>query len=276
MNMNAQHQSRRTFALQKLTVAPKPGMKSASTEVGASLARGALDDLPPLSHAPIQVGVQPPRRPSASPAHVPKRASASTLAQELYTPSNGNNTPSTIDELLRVAESRHQRFMDNFDDRAGKLSLVQTFWERGNLIGCLQAVRRTGDVVIAADVLRMLGEGKRPNHFKVNMCSSMAPILFACLRCKSEPIVSTALSMLLLLLNGFAPQIMESLKMQGEPARELSSMDRRQRLLEAREAFCSLEGALHDVLKREYPANVLARATLALNMIHGIKGGKVP
>ena len=277
-------------------------MANVCTEVGASLQRGQLDAMeapqaavppaPPPRRAsrdvPVQVFAKPPPQgqikaprvsdgaPASAPAPGdPSVAPSSQRAQHSQRPSTGGEDDDKLrnsaDELLRYAEGKHSRFMDNLEDRISKMDLVQGFWERGHLVGCLHAVRRAGDVILANDVLRLLSEGHRPTNFKLDMCVPIAPIIFACLRSNCAPVVTTALSMLLLLLNGFSGQIKEAARSKEPSQREISGMERRQRLHDARDAFVSLLPPLQDILKRDYPSNVLTRARSAQGFLQDLE-----
>jgi con80 domain of Katanin len=300
-------------ALQKLTIPPKPGMSNACTEVGDSLARGALTAALPTSQparrasrdVPVEIYAAP--APSATGAATPtsqrgsgggaagtpplRRASQAGdgATPAARTPLQPDDTPvsatpdagALIKELTQLVEKKHARFMDAMDERASKLALVQTFWARGHLVGCLQAMRRAQDICLATDMFRMLSEGSRPTHFKVDMCEPAAPSIYACLTCPIEPVVATALKFLLLLLESFGPKIRELSRVRADDC-DIGGVERRQRLAEAREALCSIddgdarkgrEGALACVLKRNFSGLVHARAQRARDMIAALKSG---
>jgi hypothetical protein len=271
--------------MQALTVAPKPGMSNACTEIGKSLVHGALAKvLPAFTPArrssrdvPAEVyalSIQQRASVSTSGQHdaatdpAPqrhtreKRPSASGVAEAQATVPEQELKGSEIDELAHIVACKHQRFMDNLNARSSKLALVQTSWERGHLPGCLQAIKRGQDVCLAADMLKHLSEGTHRTHFKVDMCGLMVPSIGACLKCHTEPITSAGLKFFMILLQGFEPTIMEAMHASTNDPRDLGAADRRQRMSEAHAALSSLDKVLEDVLKRNGKLQGLAQAAL--------------
>lgn len=277
-------------------------MRHACTDVGESLRRGALaKELPPsdpqppplprkrvTADIPVEIYAAPrrsshsgapPTAPSADAAPAPPPLREARRSDAGAEPSQPPDEPrSIIEELAHEVHRKHGRFLDDVDKRASNLALVQTFWAHGNLTGCLHALCRCGDVYLATDWLRIFNAGSNPTHFTATMCSSAVPLVSGCLRAPVETIVTSTLSFLVMLLEGFGPKIRDVARQDergGKDPRDLGAAKRRQRLMEARDAFAStsLERALQETLKRSFAASVHARAQYALDSIGELSAG---
>lgn len=277
--------------MQKLTIKPKPGMANACTEVGDSLLRGALDaDAALKNNGNSKAGgeCQPPAQAALS-ACKPQSAAAPAQAAARPTPqdpaqrqesrgspergsADGGTPPedTSVSALLRLAESRHAPFMHAMDARASRLDLVAKFWQQGMLVGCIQAVQRAQDVGLAIDMLQKLTEGSTPTKYTVDMCPPACSVLYACLRCRTEPIVRSALSFCLLLLEGFGRNIAQ-LRGAAPDRRDVHGDQRRQRYEEARLAFVSLRGLLQETCQQPLPPYVVQQARRALQLVEAMQ-----
>ena len=160
--------------------------------------------------------------------------------------------------------------MHAMEERASRLELVAKFWQQGLLVGCMQAVLRSKDICLAADMLQKLTEGSTPTKYTVDMCPPACSVLYACLRCHSEPVVRAALSFCLLILEGFGRNIAQ---LRGAPQdrRDLHADQRRHRYEEARLAFVSLRDSLKATCQQPLPPYLVQQAQRALQLVEAMQ-----
>lgn len=216
---------------------------------------------PPAAAAPT-----PPPQPS--PAAAPSRHTSGRASAAGEAPAeNAKTIRTSVAELASAVDSKHARFVADFEARASKLSLVQTLYTGGNIVGCLQALKRSADVVLAVDILRLLCEPSVQTHYSLEMCGPAVSVIYPCLRTSVEGITATGLAFLGLILKGFGPRIMDGLGGRAADPRDLEAAERQGRLKEAKAALVSLDKAVEDVLRRNFSSGVQRKASAALDML---------
>lgn len=176
-------------------------------------------------------------------------------------------------DVLQHVQKQHQRFMSMMDARSSGIGIIKSFFERGDIRGCLSAAQRLGDPAFTVDVFRFLASDDRPREFRLNMCSATASAVRMCLPARPDDVVKIALSFARLVLKGFGVDIQAGCRQREQPARDpvdLKGDERRANCREAKDSFMELLPELRRVLDSSRPLAVKERAQDVAERIVGL------
>lgn len=239
---------------------------------------------------------QPPQRSSAPGDHgLPERSPHNVQPSQQQAPADGRHyqagapaqrgyrggcnaspPPDAERELadaFQHVQKQHQRFLGMMDARSSGLGIIRSFFERGDIRGCLSAAQRQGDPAFAVDVFRFLASDERPREFRLSMCSATAGAVRMCLPARADDVVKIALSFARLVLKGFAADIQTGCRQRDPSAREpvdLKADERRGNCREAKDSFMEVLPELRRVLESNRPLAVKERAQDVAERIVGL------
>lgn len=140
--------------------------------------------------------------------------------------------------------------------------------------GCMAAVQRSADPVLAVDVFRFMRARGRAQHFRLNMCVPAAAAVRMCLRGQPDSVANMGLIFLELVLKGFAGDIRTGcayVEQERGPV-DIKGDERRELCREARDAFVDLLPGIRVIAAGEggQPRALRERATRAAELIDRI------
>ena len=163
--------------------------------------------------------------------------------------------------------------MTMMDARYSGVGIIKSFFERGDIRGCLTAAQRQMDPAFTVDVFRFLATNDNPREFRLNMCAATASAMRMCLSARADDVVKVALSFGRLVLKGFAADVQAGCRQRDPSAREpvdLKGDERRANCREAKDSFMEVLPELRKVLDSNRPLAVKERAQDVAERIVGL------
>ncbi|XAR66416.1 hypothetical protein NMG60_11012648 [Bertholletia excelsa] len=111
------------------------------------------------------------------------------------------NDCSITEELMQ----KHDVYLSNLRSRLTKLQVVRHFWERNDIKGAIDAMRKLPDHSVQADVVSILME--KMEIITLDLFSCLLPVLLGLLDSKTERHANISLEMLLKLVAVFGPVV---------------------------------------------------------------------
>ncbi|GAV59255.1 WD40 domain-containing protein/Katanin_con80 domain-containing protein [Cephalotus follicularis] len=127
-----------------------------------------------------------------------------------------------IENLLRT----HDVFLSTLRSRFTKLQVVRHFWERNDLKGAINALRKLPDQSVQADVISILME--KMDILTLDLFSCLLPVLLGLLDSKMERHASISLEMLLKLVAVFGPVVCSTISAPPVVGVDLQAEQRRE------------------------------------------------
>ncbi|CAN0852826.1 Katanin p80 WD40 repeat-containing subunit B1 homolog KTN80.2 [Linum grandiflorum] len=119
--------------------------------------------------------------------------------------SSSYNDEDMIEDLMQ----NHDAFLSTLKSRLTKLQVIRHFWERNDIKGAINALRRLPNhsvgIDVQADVISVLID--KMEIITLDLCSSLFPVLVGLLTSKTERHANVSLEMLLKLVAVFGPTI---------------------------------------------------------------------
>ncbi|XP_057764531.1 katanin p80 WD40 repeat-containing subunit B1 homolog KTN80.4 isoform X2 [Salvia miltiorrhiza] len=170
----------------------------------------------------------------------------------------------TLDDnnVLENLMQSHDVLLSTFRSRLTKLQVVRHFWERNDVKGAINAVKRLPDLSVQADVVGVLIE--RMEVITLDLFSSLLPVLLGLLESKAERHASLSLEVLLKLVAVFGTVVRTTVSAPRSVGVDLHAEER---LECCRQCFAHLQNVqniLPELVKR---GGGLARYAQQLNMV---------
>ncbi|KAK9681854.1 hypothetical protein RND81_10G032000 [Saponaria officinalis] len=141
---------------------------------------------------------------SANPDVVADRIKDSTMKEEPQV--SGRELPSASDtNVIEDLLQNHDALLSGLRSRLTKLQMIRHLWERNDIKGALNALRKLPDQSVHADVISVLME--KMEIINMELFSCMLPILIHLMDSKMERHSKMSLEMLLKLVALFGPTI---------------------------------------------------------------------
>ncbi|KAH6790579.1 hypothetical protein C2S51_005585 [Perilla frutescens var. frutescens] len=195
----------------------------------------------------------------------------SVVSEPMETPSS-QNSDQKIDVMVQpilddnnVLENlmqSHDVLLSTFRSRLTKLQVVRHFWERNDVKGAINAVRKLPDHSVQADVVGVIIE--RMEIITLDLFSCLLPVLLGLLESKAERHASVSLEMLLKLVAVFGTVVRTTV---SAPPSVGVNLHAEERLECCRQCFTHLQNVqniLPELLRR---GGVIARYAQQLNMV---------
>ncbi|KAH1218057.1 Katanin p80 WD40 repeat-containing subunit B1 [Glycine max] len=136
--------------------------------------------------------------------------------------SNSANEEKIIEGLMQT----HDATLSNLRSRLTKLQVVRHFWERNDIKGATNALRKLPDHSVQADVISVLVE--RMEIFTLDLFSCLLPVLTGLLDSKIERHVKVSLDMLLKVVAVFGPTVLATVSAPPSVGVDLHQEERRE------------------------------------------------
>ncbi|RDX68901.1 Katanin p80 WD40 repeat-containing subunit B1-like protein [Mucuna pruriens] len=143
--------------------------------------------------------------------------------------SKGDSNSANEEEIIEGLMQTHDVTLSNLRSRLTKLQVVRHFWERNDIKGAVNALRKLPDQSVQADVISVLVE--KMDILTLDLFSSLLPVLTGLLDGKLERHVKVSLDMLLKLVAVFGPTIRSTVSAPPSVGVDLHQEERRGGLL---------------------------------------------
>lgn len=197
-----------------------------------------------------------------SPEVITDRIKSSTMLKEEPQVS-GRESPSMSDaNIIEDLMENHDALLSGLRSRLTKLQMVRHLWERNDIKGAINALKKLPDHSVQADVISVLLE--KMEIVTMDLFSCMLPILVGLLDSKMERHVKMSLEMLLKLVAAFGPTIRSTI---SAPPAVGVDLHQEQRIESCKQCFGQLQQipAVLPALARR--GGSLAKSALELSLV---------
>ncbi|KAG8385571.1 hypothetical protein BUALT_Bualt03G0059000 [Buddleja alternifolia] len=192
-----------------------------------------------------------------------------TVMRELSTVQNSKQQTDTREEstgddsnIIEDLMENHDVLLSTFRSRLTKLQVVRHFWERNDVKGAINALRKLPDRAVQADVVGILIE--RMEIITLDLFSCLLPVLLGLLESKAERHCSVSLELLLKLVAVFGTLVRSTVSAPRAVGVDLHAEERREC---CKQCFAHLENVqrtLPELIKR---GGAIARYAQQLNLV---------
>eukprot|EP00257_Ricinus_communis_P017697 XP_015576203.1 katanin p80 WD40 repeat-containing subunit B1 homolog isoform X3 [Ricinus communis] len=172
--------------------------------------------------------------------------------------SNSSNYRDVSEELMQA----HDVFLSTIKSRLTKLQVVRHFWERNDIKGAINALRKLPDHSVQADIISVLME--KMEILTLDLFSCLLPVLVGLLDSKMERHTGVSLEMLLKLVAVFGPVIRSTIS--GPPLVGVN-LHAEQRLECCKQCFVQLQKIQQILPALIRKGGVLAKSAVELNLV---------
>ncbi|KAL5151248.1 Katanin p80 WD40 repeat-containing subunit B1 [Glycine soja] len=172
--------------------------------------------------------------------------------------SNSANEEKIIEGLMQT----HDATLSNLRSRLTKLQVVRHFWERNDIKGATNALRKLPDHSVQADVISVLVE--RMEIFTLDLFSCLLPVLTGLLDSKIERHVKVSLDMLLKVVAVFGPTVLATVSAPPSVGVDLHQEERRECCNKCFMELQKIQMTLPILIRK---GGILARSALELNLV---------
>ncbi|XP_015943417.1 katanin p80 WD40 repeat-containing subunit B1 homolog KTN80.1 [Arachis duranensis] len=174
----------------------------------------------------------------------------------------GDSKSTNEGEIIEGLMENHDVTLSNLRSRLTKLQVVRHFWERNDVKGAINALKKLPDQSVQADVISVLVE--KMDVLTIDLFACLLPVLLGLLDGKTERHVKLSLDMLLKLVAVFGPTIRATV---SAPPSVGVDLHREQRLECCNQCFKELQKIqmIIPILIRR--GGALAKSALELNLV---------
>ncbi|CAJ2648706.1 unnamed protein product [Trifolium pratense] len=172
--------------------------------------------------------------------------------------SNSPNEMTIIEGLMET----HDATLSNLRSRLTKLQVVRHFWERNDIKGAINALRKLPDQSVQADVISVLME--KMEILTLDLLSSLLPVLTGLLDSKTERHVKVSLDMLLKFVAVFGSTINATISAPPSVGVDLHREERRECCNACFMELQKVQTILPLLIRR---GGILAKSSMELNLV---------
>ncbi|XP_058771618.1 katanin p80 WD40 repeat-containing subunit B1 homolog KTN80.1-like [Vicia villosa] len=172
--------------------------------------------------------------------------------------SNSSNEMAIIEGLMET----HDATLSNLRSRLTKLQVVRHFWERSDIKGAINALRKLPDQSVQADVISILVE--KMEILTLDLLSSLLPVLTGLLDSKTERHVKVSLDMLLKFVAVFGSTIKATISAPPSVGVDLHREQRRECCNECFMELQKIQTTLPMLIRK---GGLLAKSSMELNLV---------
>ncbi|XP_027339029.1 katanin p80 WD40 repeat-containing subunit B1 homolog isoform X2 [Abrus precatorius] len=176
--------------------------------------------------------------------------------------SKGDLNTANEEEIIEGLMQTHDVTLSNLRSRLTKLQVVRHFWERNDIKGAINAVRKLPDQSVQADVISVLLE--KMEILNLDLFSCLLPVLTGLLDSKIERHVKVSLDMLLKLVAVFGPTIRATVSAPPSVGVDLHQEERRECCNQCFMELQKIQMNLPILIRR---GGLLAKSALELNLV---------
>ncbi|KAE9595010.1 putative transcription factor WD40-like family [Lupinus albus] len=164
--------------------------------------------------------------------------------------------------IIEALMQTHDVTLSTLRSRFTKLQVVRHFWERSDIKGAINALRKLPDHSVQADVISVLVE--KMETLTLDLFSCLLPVLTGLLGSKTERHVKVSLDMLLKLVAVFGLTVRETVSALPSVGVDLHQEQRRECCNQCFMELQKIQMALPIVIRR---GGLLAKSALELNLV---------
>lgn len=168
------------------------------------------------------------------------------------------NDDTIIEDLMQS----HDVLLSAFRSRLTKLQVVRHFWERNDIKGALNALRKLPDHSVQADVVSILVD--KMEIITLDLFSCLLPVLLALLDSKVERHGNVSLELLLKLVAVFGPVVRSAISARPSVGVDLHAEERIQCCRQCFAYLQDIQKTLPALIRR---GGLLAKGALQLNLL---------
>lgn len=168
------------------------------------------------------------------------------------------NDDTIIEDLMQS----HDVLLSAFRSRLTKLQVVRHFWERNDIKGALNALRKLPDHSVQADVVSILVD--KMEIITLDLFSCLLPVLLALLDSKVERHGNVSLELLLKLVAVFGPVVRSAVSARPSVGVDLHAEERIQCCRQCFAYLQDIQKTLPALIRR---GGLLAKGALQLNLL---------
>lgn len=166
------------------------------------------------------------------------------------------------DIIIEDLMQSHDVLLSAFRSRLTKLQVVRHFWERSDIRGAINALRKLPDHSVQADVVSVLVD--KMEIITLDLFSCLLPVLLALLDSKVERHANVSLELLLRLIAVFGPVIRSAVSARPSVGVDLHAEERIQC---CRQCFAYLQDTQKKLPALIRRGGLLAKGALQLNLL---------
>ncbi|TKY71647.1 Katanin p80 WD40 repeat-containing subunit B1-like [Spatholobus suberectus] len=174
----------------------------------------------------------------------------------------GDSNSANEEEIIESLMQTHDVTLSNLRSRLTKLQVVRHFWERNDIKGAINALRKLPDQSVQADVISVLVE--KMDILTLDLFSCLLPVLTGLLDSKIERHVKVSLDMLLKLVAVFGPTIQATVSAPPSVGVDLHREERRECCNQCFMELQKIQMSLPILIRR---GGLLAKSALELNLV---------
>lgn len=219
----------------------------------------------PTSNAPdiLPVGSNAPSiSPKMTPCIVREMDGASPHVKEEPEVSGRDLTSANDRDVIEDLMQSHDVFLNNLKSRLTKLQVVRHFWERNDIKGAINALRKLPDHSVQADVISVLIE--KIEIINLDLFSCLLPVLVGLLDSKVERHANISLEMLLKLVAVFGTRIRSTISAPPAVGVDLHAEQRRECCNQCFIQLQRVQQVLPTVMRK---GGLLAKSARELNLV---------
>ncbi|XP_068639728.1 katanin p80 WD40 repeat-containing subunit B1 homolog KTN80.4-like [Aristolochia californica] len=165
------------------------------------------------------------------------------------------------EDMPEILMQDHHNFIDVLQSRLTKLQVVRQFWERNDVKGSINAVKRLPDHAVQADVISVLVD--KIDVVTLDLFSCLLPLLTGLLDSKVDRFMGISLETLLKLVKTFGPVIYSTMSATSSVGVDLEAEQRYERCKQCFTQLQKLKQILPSLTRR---GGLLAKSAMELNL----------
>ncbi|KAG9452718.1 hypothetical protein H6P81_005622 [Aristolochia fimbriata] len=169
-------------------------------------------------------------------------------------------TPRDVD-MPEILMQGHNNFVDVLQSRLTKLQVVRQFWQRNDIKGSINAVKRLPDHAVQADVISVLVD--KIDVVTLDLFSCLLPLLIGLLDSKVDRFMGISLEILSKLVKMFGPVIYSTMSATSSVGVDLEAEQRYERCKQCFTELQKLKQILPSLTRR---GGLLAKSAMELNL----------
>lgn len=176
--------------------------------------------------------------------------------------SGRDSTSANYKEVIEDLMQSHDVFLNTLKSRLTKLQVIRHFWERSDIKGAVNALRKLPDYSVQADVISVLMD--KMEILNLDLFSCLLPVLVGLLDSKMERHANISLEMLLKLVAVFGPVIQSAVSAPPVVGIDLHADQRRECCNKCFAQLQKIQQILPALARR---GGLLTKSALELNLV---------
>ncbi|XP_011043253.1 PREDICTED: katanin p80 WD40 repeat-containing subunit B1 homolog isoform X2 [Populus euphratica] len=176
--------------------------------------------------------------------------------------SGSNSTSANYKDVIEDLMQSHDVFLNTLKSRLTKLQVIRHFWERSDIKGAINALRKLPDYSVQADVISVLMD--KMEILNLDLFSCLLPVLVGLLDSKMERHANISLEMLLKLVAVFGPVIQSAVSAPPVVGVDLHAEQRRECCNKCFAQLQKIQQILPALARR---GGLLTKSALELNLV---------